>query len=218
LRGVGKEAVLIAEKRTKCLETAYRLFCNKNIESVSLQTIANEAGIPIATLYKYFTNKQTIVIEVASLKWKQFLDGFKERRQSAEFDGMTAAMLYEVYLDAFLDLYRNHRDHLRFNQMFNMYVQGEHIGGAALKPYQGMIENLKARFHNIFLLARKDRTVRTDVSEDEMFSTTLHLMLAAVTRYAVGLVYVPEDGFEPEKELLVLKEALLEKYKAPPAT
>ena len=55
-----------------------------------------------------------------------------------------------------------------------------------------------------------------DVSEEKMFSTTLHLMLAAVTRYAVGLVYVPENGFEPEKELLVLKEALLQKYKAPP--
>lgn len=212
MRGVGKEAVLIAEKRTRCLETAYRLFCEKNIESVSLQTIANESGIPIATLYKYFTNKQTIVIEVASLKWKQFLDENREQRKSANHDGMTAAMLYEVYLDAYLDLYRNHRDLLRFNQMFNMYVQGEHIGGSALKPYQGMIESLKARFHNIFLLARKDHTVRMDVSEDEIFSKTLHLMLAVVTRYAVGLVYVPEGGFDPEEELEFQKNMILREY------
>ena len=31
-----------------------------------------------------------------------------------------------------------------------------------------------------------------------MFSGSFHIMLAAVTRYAVGLVYVPEKGTEPE--------------------
>ena len=45
-----------------------------------------------------------------------------------------------------------------------------------------------------------------------MFSTTLHLMLAAVTRYAMGLVYIPEKGFDPVKELTMLKEMLLAKY------
>ena len=46
-----------------------------------------------------------------------------------------------------------------------------------------------------------------------MFSTTLHLMLAAVTRYAIGLVYIPENGFDAEKELEKLKEAMLLRYK-----
>ena len=46
-----------------------------------------------------------------------------------------------------------------------------------------------------------------------MFSTTLHLMLAAVTRYAVGLVYIPENGLDAEKELEKLKEALLMRYR-----
>ena len=38
-------------------------------------------------------------------------------------------------------------------------------------------------------------------------------MLAAVTRYAIGLVYIPEDGFDAKKELEKLKEALLLRYK-----
>jgi hypothetical protein len=46
-----------------------------------------------------------------------------------------------------------------------------------------------------------------------MFSTTLHLMLAAVTRYAVGLVYIPASGLDAEKELEKLKEAMLLRYK-----
>ena len=42
-----------------------------------------------------------------------------------------------------------------------------------------------------------------------MFSATLHLMLAAVTRYAVGLVYL--RGPDPEQELL-LRDLLVERF------
>ncbi|MBO6132759.1 MAG: hypothetical protein J6P05_00285 [Lachnospiraceae bacterium] len=45
-----------------------------------------------------------------------------------------------------------------------------------------------------------------------MFSAVLHLMLAAVTRYAVGLAYVPESGFDAMEELETLKRAVLREY------
>ena len=65
----------------------------------------------------------------------------------------------------------------------------------------------------VYERAEQDHTIRTDESEEEMFSTTLHLMLAAVTRYAIGLVYIPESGLNAEKELEKLKELILGKYK-----
>ena len=66
----------------------------------------------------------------------------------------------------------------------------------------------------VYERAERDHTIRTDEPEEEMFSTTLHLMLAAVTRYAIGLVYIPESGFDAEKELEKLKEAILLRYKS----
>ena len=36
---------------------------------------------------------------------------------------------------------------------------------------------------------------------------------AAVTRYAVGLVYIPEKGFDAMEELETMKEMLLERYR-----
>ena len=65
----------------------------------------------------------------------------------------------------------------------------------------------------VYEKAERDHTIRTDEPEEKMFSTTLHLMLAAVTRYAIGLVYIPESGFDAEKELEKLKEALLMRYR-----
>ena len=77
-----------------------------------------------------------------------------------------------------------------------------------------MIDGLEKQFHIIYDKGVQDHTIRTDIPEKKMFSTTLHLMLAAVTRYAVGLVYQPDEGFDDIAELEVLKEALLQKYKA----
>ena len=57
---------------------------------------------------------------------------------------------------------------------------------------------------------------RLRIPEEEILSTTIHLMLAAVTRYAVGLVYQPEGGFDEMRELETLKELLMMKYISQP--
>ena len=127
---------------------------------------------------------------------------------------MTAAEMLEFYLDGFLILYREKKDLLRFNQMFNMYVDGAGIEKNALETYYGMIDNFGEYFRLIYERAKTDKTVRTDIPETEMFSTTRHLMLAAVTRYAVGLVYKPETGPDDIKELETLKAMMLAMYRS----
>ena len=37
-------------------------------------------------------------------------------------------------------------------------------------------------------------------------------MLAAVTRYAVGLAYQPEEGSGPEEELALLRDMMVRQY------
>ena len=209
MRGVGKEAEIIAAKRMEFAEKAYELFSAKDINSVSLQDIADATPYGIATLYRYFVNKPTLVIEAAAWKWKQFQEENRKRKQDSR--EMTAAEIFEFYLDSFLELYRNHRDLLRFNQFFNIYIQAEKIDTETVKPYQDMIEEMEEPFHEMYVKAQMDHTVCTDMPEAEMFSATLHLMLAAVTRYAVGLVY--QVGTDPEKELELLKELLLTKFR-----
>ena len=210
----GKEldAKLMAAKRNVLLEKGFELFTQRGIEPVSMQNIADAAGCGIATLYRYFGKKQGFVIEVAMKKWNEIRELNQKRRANADLDDMTAAELFEFYLDGFLMLYRDHKDLLRFNQMFNMYVGVAGIDKTALAPYYGMIDNFGENFHQIYERAKVDKTVRTDIPETEMFSATLHLMLAAVTRYAVGLVYKPETGFDEIKELETLKAMMLMMY------
>ena len=206
-------AEIMAVKRGVLLEKGFEIFTSKSIESVSMQNIADAAGCGIATLYRYFDKKQGFVIEVAAKKWNEFSELNQKRRDNANLSEKNAAEMFEFYLDVFLVLYREHKDLLRFNQMFNLYIESAGIDSAALQPYNEVISKFGAQFSKIFELAVQDKTIRTDITEAEMFSTTLHLMLAAVTRYAVGLVYKPETGSDEMKELETLKAMMLMMYK-----
>ena len=215
MRNKEKDAEQMASKRKHFLEKAYELFTTKNIESVSMTEIAKACGYGTMTLYRYFNTKPELVVSVATWIWGQTIIDNQARRPSRFFSTMTAAEIFDFYLEFFIELYRNQRDLLRFNQFFNIYIQAEHIGEEVIQPYRDIIEGLKPQFHVIYEKAEKDHTIRTDEPEEEIFSTTLHLMLAAVTRYAIGLVYIPENGFDAEKELEKLKEALMLRYRTP---
>ncbi len=207
-----KDPAFKAERREKILSTAFRLFTERKIDEVSMEEIAAESGCGRRTLNRYYDNKSVLVVAVSSWGWERFLEENKSRRPSLDFEEITAADIFEFYLDSFLELYRSRKDLLRFNQFFNVYIRSEKIDKDRLKPYQGITQGLRDQFHRVYLLAEKDRTLRTEISEEEMFSTTLHLMLAAVTRYAIGLVYIPGKDFDAMSELVRLKDMLMREF------
>ncbi len=207
---MGSNAELDALKssavRQKIIEGAFRVFSERAIEPVTMTDVAKAAGVGVATVYRYFGTKDDLVLAVGTVVWGKYIG-----QNVGNFDDTyTALQVYEYFLDTFLDLYRKHKDILRFNQFFNVYIGGERMSAESMGGYTGMIDSLAARFHSIYLRAERDHTLRTDVPEAEMFSATLHLMLAAVTRYAVGLVY--QGGSDPERELEMLKWMLIREY------
>lgn len=59
--------------RTKILDTALGLFCQKGYYKVSTNEIAKVANISIGNLYFYFPNKETIFLEILNRYHQSFL-------------------------------------------------------------------------------------------------------------------------------------------------
>ena len=193
--------------RQRILETGFRVFAEGTIEKVKMSDVAKAGGVGTTTVYRYYKTKPELVLAISTWAWKRYLDQVIRQIDSVE---VTAAEEYEYFLDTFLDMYRNHRNLLRFNQFFNVYVQNEEIPLEVMKPYFEVVKNLEDRFAALYKRAEKDHTIRTDIPAKEILLTSMHLMLAAVTRYAVGLVY--EGGMDPEKELVLQKNMLLREF------
>ena len=212
MRGKGKDIAQMAEKRQRIMENGFRLFAEKGIESVTMPEIAAASNVSRASLYLYFSTKLELVIAIAAWKWDEYITWHNGILIPEELEKMTGAERLRFYLDAFLDLYRNHRNILRFNYNFNSFLQHEAGTAEQKQPYFRVTEKMREQFHELYQRGMSDGTLNPDISEQTMFSSSFHIMLAAVTRYAVGLAVVYEDGGDPESELVMLKELLYTKY------
>ena len=212
MRDKAKDAAEKAIRGQRAMESAFRLFSEKGIDLVTMPDISADSGVGRSSLYRYFSTKLDLVIAIGTWKWNEYIDAYDATLTPEKLSQMTAAEYLRWYMDAFIDLYRNHSDILRFNYYFNSYLRNEKAAQEQVQPYMDVIERLKAGFHEIYEKGVKDGTIRTEISEEAMISSSFHIMLAAVTRYAVGLVYAPEEGTDPEAELVMLENALLREY------
>lgn len=210
MRNKEKDEAQIALKKQRLIEVGFRLFAEKGIEQVKIPDIADASGVPRASIYRYFETKLDLVTEIGTWKWKECIAGYAAELSNEEVERMTGAEYLRWYLDTFIDLYRNHRDILRFNYYFNSYLQNEHAQPDQKGPYLKVITDLQTEFHELYEKGMRDGTIRKDISEQMILSSSFHIMLAAVTRYAVGLVYVSEA--DPEEELIMLENLLISRY------
>lgn len=199
-------------KQQHILETAFRLFTEKGIELVTMPEIAEASGIGRATIFRYFPAKLELVVSVGTWKWEEYIKRYDATISREKLERLSGAEFLKFYLDAFLDLYHNHGEILRFNYNFNHYLRYETGTRDQKLSYLQMVDKLGSIFHKLYERGKQDGTINTEIPEKTMFSATFHIMLAAVTRYAVGLVVVYEDGDNPENELVMLEEMLLERF------
>lgn len=209
-RNLKKDAIEMAAKNQRILENGFRIFAENTIEKVTMLDVAKAAGIAISSLYRYYSTKPKLVMAISTWAWDTYAKENERIETEASKPDRTAAEIFESYLDSFLDLYHNHRNLLRFNQFFNVYLVSEDISEEEMGPYLDMVRGLERRFGRIYQRAQQDGTLCTDISEKKMFSMTLHLMLAVVTRYAVGLVYNEES--DAEEELRLQKDMLVRRF------
>lgn len=207
MKGRKLSAEEMAVRRQEMLQAAFHLFAERNIDAVTLDDIAAKTGYTKRSLLRYFKSKDGLVIETATWAWAQFLSANRKRRPK---EGGTAAEGYAFFLDSFLTLYHEHADLLRFNQYFNVYVKSRRVTAAQMQSYRDVGGDMRAWLHDVYQKGQADGTLRADATEAGLFNTTLHLMLAAVTRYAVGLVYT--EGADAERELLLQKRMLLREF------
>ena len=91
------------------VETATKLFLERNIAEVTIKDIASEAEIGEATIYRYFTKKQNIVLAVSlSLKEKVFQVYFDLSKGKTGFEKV------EIFYNSYLNIFKNSPEYFYF--------------------------------------------------------------------------------------------------------
>ena len=198
------------EKYQHILEAGFRLFAENGIEQVTMTDIAEASKVGRMTLFRYFPSKTELVIAISTWKWKEYITWHNSLLSAEEMEKLTGAEQLKIYIGSFLELYRGHKDMLRFNYNFNSFLSYQKGTPEQKQSYQKLVDALSLQFHTLYERGRHDGTLNVDIHEYTMFSSVFHIMLAAVTRYAMGLAIVNES--DTEKELMMLADMMLSRF------
>ena len=210
MRNAEKDAAEMAERRERLLDAGFRLFAARSIEAVKLTEIAEAAGLGIVTLYRYFKTKPDLVIELGTKKWREYCVEVEKAYAAKGGEKMNAAAEMEFFLDSIIELYRSHKDVLKFNRNFDTYVKHQECTAEQMRPYNEAVEVFAHKFHVVYEKAMKDGTLDIRVSEKRLFVNTLYTVLSVAGKYAEGLVYPPDGEHDMTEELLMLKRMIVD--------
>lgn len=208
-RNIEKDAREEMLRRKNMLEAGLRLCSENGIESVKLQEVADEAGVGIATLYNYYGNKVNLVNAISAYMWKNVWDENIKAIGADVLDSYNAYQRVEAYFDLMIYLYKEHPEILKFSSYYKTYMNQENVEKAEKNEHLDVVAPIATIFHDLYEKAQTDKSIRTDIDEQTMFTTIALTMLGMAERYAQGLVWASNDENDYTKELIILKDMML---------
>jgi AcrR family transcriptional regulator len=171
--------------RDATLETTARLVRSDGLRSVTMSQIAAETGIGRATLYKYFSDVEAILVAWHDRQVRGHLEQLDELRRQPGHPGERLAAV----LGAYAEIRREH-DGTEFTPLLH---RGEHVARAQ-RHLHGIVRDLITE-------CAAGGGVRDDVAPDELASYCLHALDAASTLSSEAavrrLVAVTLSGLRP---------------------
>jgi AcrR family transcriptional regulator len=153
------------EVRDAILDTTARLVAEHGLRSVTMSQIAEETGIGRATLYKYFSSVEAILVA-----WhERQIAGHLQHLGAIRDQAGTARERLETLLEAFARISYEHHG----TELEALLHRGEHVARAQ--------QHLSDFIRDLLVEGAADGDLRHDVPAKELASYCLHALSAAST-------------------------------------
>lgn len=118
----------IKERRKTMLYTAFRLFCERGIENVPMLEIAKQAKVGENTLYRYFGNKEQLVLEAFVKMWDSIMKNVEQIVAGVpNYDTLTGYNQIRVWLEGFRHLYQADKEFVLFSYEAKLYLMRHNV-------------------------------------------------------------------------------------------
>ena len=152
--------------RDAILDTTAALVAEHGLTSLTMSQIAEETGIGRATLYKYFSGVEAILLAWHERQVTGHFEHLVEVRDQAGDAGKRLEAVLEAYA---LISYESHGHH--GTELAALVHQGEHVARAQ--------QQLREMIRDLLSEATQSGDVREDVAPEELASYCLHALAAA---------------------------------------
>jgi len=189
---------------------AAELFLQNGIESVKMTDVAEKAEVGVASLYRYFGTKDTLVIRAGALLWRDLKTLVSDVYEAADYLSCTGIERVSRLFGVYLRLFREQPAFIRFVGEFDTFVRNSRAGREAMAEYEASVLN----FYPVFLAAYeagvRDGTIRPIEAPRLFYESVCHAVMALAQKLLQGEI-LEADGFGDERELRLLLD-MAERY------
>ncbi len=188
----------------KAVEVSAQLFLKNGIEAVKMTDIADECGIGVATLYRYFGTKNGITIAAMTYMWNELNKMFSGIFESKVFLAQTGIKQVNDLMRMFAVLYQAHPAFMRLLAEFDLLLSSEDIPKKDLKDYEKSIINFYPIFERAYMTGISDGTVR-EIPDVRLFYLSYAHTLMELSKKLIQGELLPGDDFShAEQELCTI--------------
>ena len=197
------------------IECTFNLFAEKGIESITMNEIAAQAEIGVASLYRYFSTKEDLAIECAIYAWKSEEEIFSDIFSSPDYDDLSGYEQMKIILGIFPRVLTTQEPFFRFVYYFDSFVKRQKVSLESLSAYEGTINGLKAIVIRSLKKGREDGSITygkskneviANASDDEIYFTYMHSLFALAQKLSLSGEMLYMDKLVPatrQVELLI---------------
>ena len=185
------------------VDIATDLFMCRSVNDVTIKDIAVSAQVGEATIYRYFGNKQNLVMH-AAMKLQAIVSESFFRLEKGKTGYEKLALFYESYHDIFL----KHPDFYKFLNEFDAYIANEKSDD--MNPYETAIDQYKTFYMSAYQLGLKDGSLKAQKDIEMFYFSTTHALLELCKKLAFKKAVLNQDTeIEKESEIKCLIDIIL---------
>ncbi|MDD3430154.1 MAG: helix-turn-helix domain containing protein [Oscillospiraceae bacterium] len=194
-----EQAVLIAAE----------LFLKRGIDNVKMTDVAEAGGIGVATLYRYFGTKTTLVLRVGAMLWQDAHSLFAQVFNDDAYGAATGLQQIEQLLGVFRTLYCNHSDFLRFVHEFDSFVVNNKVEQEQLKEYEANVTDFYPIMARAYQKGCEDQTVEVQQNFHRIYCMWTHALMSMSQKFIMGDILSTDSTEENTAEIdLFIKMAM----------
>ena len=205
----------LKDKRIERAVTACAgLFLERGIESVKMTDIAEESGVGVATLYRYFGTKTGIAIEAMTFLWNDLRSLFGGVFDSDAFLSQTGIKQLQDLLKMFVVMFTAHKGFMRLLGEFDRFIIHENVPRPELCEYERSIIDFYPVVERAYRKGLDDGTMRETADFRLYYRTYAHALMEMCKKFIEGEILPSDDFSDAEKELEMLIECAVNYLKA----
>lgn len=154
------------DTKNKVLDAAYKLYCDKGYYETTTNEIAKVAGVNIGSLYSYFQDKKTILLEVVDRYHASYLQTIDAIYQDTESCEQAVQVWMRRLID---DMIHAHQETRKFNRELNVLSYSVPEIAAVMEDQHSKVRQITVDF-----LERHQKKLRVkDVETAAIVTTSL---------------------------------------------